>query len=239
MEGGSLPWKTQTIVNNSPDISTFSKPLPPPPHGFYWEKKQDDSWELLAVQNDSVNGVKRTKVENPSVIEHTVMPSDTFQGICLRYHVSATELRRVNMFSGNNIQFIKTLKIPLAPGVEFESQVDGPEVLVRRFSNLTNEGHAEATLYLQENGWDVDKAFAQWQVDENWEHQQHLEKVRQVVLNGTVVAPEQVVECAPERGGSRHSHPHHSAEADKLVEMQTLNSLIVDEDAAAAEPLLA
>jgi hypothetical protein len=37
---------------------------------------------------------------NPSVLEHVVMPGDTIQGICLRYRVSAIELRRHNGFSG-------------------------------------------------------------------------------------------------------------------------------------------
>ena len=36
----------------------------------------------------------------PSVLEHVVMPGDTIQGLCLRYRVSAVELRRHNNFSG-------------------------------------------------------------------------------------------------------------------------------------------
>jgi hypothetical protein len=46
MEGGYKPWKTQRIIDNSPDLDSYGKPLPPPPPGFYWERKEDRSWEL-------------------------------------------------------------------------------------------------------------------------------------------------------------------------------------------------
>lgn len=47
MEGGYKPWKTQTIINNSPDLDSYGRPLPPPPSGFFWEKREDHSWELM------------------------------------------------------------------------------------------------------------------------------------------------------------------------------------------------
>jgi hypothetical protein len=42
---------------------------------------------------------------NPSVVEHVVLPGDTIQGLCLRYRVSAVELRRHNNFSGLSHDF--------------------------------------------------------------------------------------------------------------------------------------
>jgi LysM repeat protein len=221
MEGGSLPWKTQVIINNSPTIESYGKPLPPPPSGFYWEKKADDSWELLVVANSSPNSGLKTTVENPSVVEHTVMPSDTLQGICLRYRVTPVELRRVNMFSGNSIQLMKTLKIPLAAGVQFESQLDGEDVTIRRFANLTNEGQSESKIYLEENGWDLDKAYAQWKVDEKWEGQFYINKVQQEINNmqAKSIAPSEVVLLD---------------DAEGSIEM----SLRTYEDAADEQPLL-
>ena len=47
MEGGYKPWRTQTIVNNSPDLDSYGRPLPPPPSGYYWERRDDLSWELM------------------------------------------------------------------------------------------------------------------------------------------------------------------------------------------------
>ena len=33
-------------------------------------------------------------------VEHKVLPSDTFQGICIAYNISASKLRQTNCFSG-------------------------------------------------------------------------------------------------------------------------------------------
>ena len=42
------------------------------------------------------------------------MPTDTLQGICLSYKVSATRLRQANQFSGNTLSLApKKLIIPL------------------------------------------------------------------------------------------------------------------------------
>ena len=49
------------------------------------------------IEND---GGLQVNFPYPSVLEHVVMPNDTIQGICLRYRVSAVELRRHNGFSG-------------------------------------------------------------------------------------------------------------------------------------------
>ena len=49
-----------------------------------------------------------------SYLEHLVLPEDTFHGICLRYHISTTELRRANCFSGSNLALAPTkLRIPV------------------------------------------------------------------------------------------------------------------------------
>lgn len=37
-------------------------------------------------------------------IEHTVLPTDTLQGICLRYKVALRDLKRANCFFGNSLQ---------------------------------------------------------------------------------------------------------------------------------------
>ena len=48
-------------------------------------------------------------------VEHVVMPTDTLQGICLSYKVSATRLRQANQFSGNTLLLApKKLIIPLS-----------------------------------------------------------------------------------------------------------------------------
>ncbi len=127
------------------------------------------------------------------------------------------------MFSGNSIQLIKTLKIPLAAGVQFESQVDGEDVNIRRFANMTNEGQSESKIYLEENGWDLDKAYAQWKIDEKWEGQFYINKVQQEMNSSFAnsIAPAEVVLLD-------------DAERGNNIEM----SLRTYEDAADEQPLL-
>ena len=64
-------------------------------------------------------------------IEHIVLPSDTLQGICLSYRISASKLRQVNRFTGNNnnslLEAPKKLIIPLtqknvAQGIKQQDQ---------------------------------------------------------------------------------------------------------------------
>jgi LysM repeat protein len=46
-------------------------------------------------------------------MEHVVLPTDTLQGLCLAYKLSATRLRMINGFSGNSLQMApKKLRIP-------------------------------------------------------------------------------------------------------------------------------
>ena len=66
-------------------VDCFSRPLPPPPPGLYWERQIDNSWLLREYEN--VSGFDETSIEYTfpyhSVIEHVVLPGDTFQVILL------------------------------------------------------------------------------------------------------------------------------------------------------------
>lgn len=62
----------------------------------------------------SENGTKPSR--SSSFVEHKVLPTDTLQGLCLAYKISATRLRMENNFSGNSLQLApKTLRIPIDP----------------------------------------------------------------------------------------------------------------------------
>lgn len=52
--------------------------------------------------------------DDVELIEHIVLPSDTIQGICIQYKISATKLRQVNIFSGSSLKLApKRLLIPV------------------------------------------------------------------------------------------------------------------------------
>mmetsp|Transcript_24816 Transcript_24816/g.22536 ORF Transcript_24816/g.22536 Transcript_24816/m.22536 type:complete len:247 (+) Transcript_24816:53-793(+) len=170
MEGGLLHWKIQKISNNSIDLDSYGKPLPPPPHGFYWERHIDGSWELkhfnvLLNNNQSTDNII---FHQPSVLEHVVMPEDTIQGICLRYRINATALRRHNIFSGNNIQGFQSLRIPLDHNLPVKIQDNTEDILLQKFKNLSGEGTAESRMYLEDHDWNINKAFSAWKGDEAW-----------------------------------------------------------------------
>lgn len=162
------------IQNSNKDLlDSYSRPLPNPPPGKYWFKEEDNSWSLNDFESKEIeeNTTEFTAL-NSSVIEHVVIPGiDTLQGICLRYHISAIELRRTNLFSGNNINQCKSLRIPLEKGVTIIRQDDSSyDISLQRFRNETNEGIKESKFYIDEYG-NYDKAINAWKSDKKWENE--------------------------------------------------------------------
>jgi hypothetical protein len=175
MEGLWKVWRQQKIVNNSPDLDYYGKPLPPPPMGWYWERHEDGSWELMHFDENMVRD-NEVVLSAPAVIEHVIMPCDTMQGICLKYRVSAVTLRRFNNFSGNSFRSKKALRIPLEPGVPVSIQLPTHDVMIQQFKNITGEGHQESQFYLEDHGWDLREAVAAFNGDLAWieDHKQHI-----------------------------------------------------------------
>jgi hypothetical protein len=174
MEGLWKTWRHQTIINNSPDLDSYGKPLPPPPIGFYWSRLEDGSWklnkfeEVIDADGDSV------LLQSPAVLEHVIMPEDTMQGICLKYRVSAVTLRQYNNFSGTAFRSKKSLRIPLDAGMRCVSQPPTQDVVIQKFMNITNEPREEAMFYLEDHNFDLMEALAAINGDTQWlmEHEQ-------------------------------------------------------------------
>ena len=109
----------------------------------------------------------------PEFLTHTVMPSDTLIGICLKYKVSQAQLRRFNSFTGENFRLCKELRIPTQhmarQGVVVQPQERTRDVTLQDFRNATGLDAIEARLYLDDADWEVAKATAAWAADEQWE----------------------------------------------------------------------
>jgi len=179
MEGGYLPWKNKTrnIVDH---VDAVGKPLPPPPPGSVWFRESAGSWVLKNAETPAPLGNENiVTIEEPTIIEHTVMPDDTLQGICLRYRASVMEIRRMNLFSGNNIHCKKTLRIPLSKGQIVTGQENTKDVILQKFRNETSESLAESRVYLEDNNWELELALKAWREDEQWEHKQYFDVVLQ------------------------------------------------------------
>jgi len=192
-EGGTLPWKIQKL-NVAPSLSYNSiyKPLKAP-KGKRWNYDSlHKEWSLVAVDKPSsstsiivdaviitegenggsgTNTTTTTKIINNDplspFVEHYIKPSDTFQGICLRYKVKPLELRRANGFTGTNLHLAPNpLKIPrtdimttsaVAVAVPKLSQNEVVGVLLREFRGKLSRSEAKAYLMLSD--WDLTAAL--------------------------------------------------------------------------------
>jgi hypothetical protein len=107
---------------------------------------------------------------------HTVLPSDTFSGLCLRYKIKAVTLRQCNQFSGTNLMLAPSqLLIPLttALGNLRLQDTSSPEykmqMLLAEFPHLSS---VERKAYLEMNDYDVDLTLEQIRADAVWEKEQ-------------------------------------------------------------------
>lgn len=194
-EGGLFPWKRQSITGNPADYSCLSSPLPHPPKGQAWVRNPDTrEWSVvdvseteggdgLAVATSTLAAavpVKQTGLlpKDCDYLQHKVEPTDTLQGICLRYGIKPVSLRQVNKFSGSNLLLAPAvLVIPLkrrhgkvthggyddgSMSEERKKQYIISQFLlaIRKFQSSTTAMSAkEATAYLEMNDWNLEMAI--------------------------------------------------------------------------------
>ena len=188
-EGGTLPWKIQKL-NLAPSLSydSIHKPLRAP-KGKRWNfDRVHKEWSLVAVEKqkssadaiivDSVvvleekdgnigaNSKSKTAEPLSPFFDHYVSPSDTFQGICLRYKIKPLELRRANGgFTGENLHLVPNpLKIPRKDATAVEVQGDlKPLTQSQVVDILLKEcrfmSRSEARAYLMLEDWDLKEAL--------------------------------------------------------------------------------
>lgn len=106
-------------------------------------------------------------------MEHVVLPTDTLQGLCLAYKISATRLRMENSFSGNSLQMApKKLRIPThitTPGIMIRTQdKSSKEYKLYAFCAETNMELVEAKAYLDLSNWDLEEAVRSAKEDDGW-----------------------------------------------------------------------
>mmetsp|Transcript_4442 Transcript_4442/g.8560 ORF Transcript_4442/g.8560 Transcript_4442/m.8560 type:complete len:468 (+) Transcript_4442:2-1405(+) len=123
-----------------------------------------------------------------TTLYHDVLPSDTLQGVCLAYGISAYELRRANNFRGLTLEAApERLAIPRNNGRnggasstrEFRTMMTREEkiralmahVPTRRQANKPLLSHDEARAYLEFNDWNFDQALRNVKVDVEWSSQ--------------------------------------------------------------------
>ncbi|KAG7365845.1 hypothetical protein IV203_028515 [Nitzschia inconspicua] len=124
---------------------------------------------------DTPRSMPEPPVLGKDYVVHTVLGSDTFQGLLLRYKIKAIELRRVNQFSGTNLALAPShLVIPLTGGRSLDnirlqdttSMEYKLQVILTEYPHLTA---SERKAYLEMNDRDVDAALAEIRNDIKWE----------------------------------------------------------------------
>ena len=209
-EGGQLPWKRQQIdMSRGPaaDYSSIRKSLPKPPPGHEWQRDGSD-WKLVKVtlqgELPETDGTKTISDDQPDkqlpvapvdYVMHTVVPSDTFSGICLRYKVTATQLRRSNHFSGANLLLAPPrLIIPIREGCKAEDiriqDVNSPEFKLQTFlAECPHLRKSERRAYLDLNDWDLRAAIANAKDDDMWEKRKEEQKEQAEVARLALTVP--------------------------------------------------
>uniref|UniRef100_A0A7S2HWY8 LysM domain-containing protein n=1 Tax=Helicotheca tamesis TaxID=374047 RepID=A0A7S2HWY8_9STRA len=189
-EGAKFGWKIQKIKEFGPraDYSALSEPLPCPPWGMAWKKdKLTHQWKLMFAPEEEKSKNETTRVigdekklakENECFyVEHYVLPTDTFQGLCLAYRISPVRLRQLNAFSGTSLKLAPSKLIIPIPDVRSVldgtlriQDIDDPnfkhQVLSLEFPILTSE---EVRAYLIMCAWDLRTAIQTAKADLDWE----------------------------------------------------------------------
>ena len=177
-EGGMFPWKRQVIDEHRGPAASYkgiAGPLPLPPKNMTWAHDPATREWRLVEQHATVTSVEATVLDGDAPLDyaqHKIQPSDTFQGICLRYKITSTELRRANCFSGTNLSLApnplripvththNTIAIPTAIPV---TSHDGPmcrESQIQTVIRAAGVQRTEAICFLELHDWDLNQAVA-------------------------------------------------------------------------------
>ncbi len=115
--------------------------------------------------DESTSSGSSTNHSIEAYVEHVVLPSDTLQGLCLSYKISASKIRQVNRFSGNSLVAApKKLIIPLtrrnvAVGIKQQDQNSKEYKIYYLISECSRKlDKKQAQHFLEKNNWIVEKA---------------------------------------------------------------------------------
>ena len=124
---------------------------------------------------DNVLGPSGKGILGVDYVEHVCLPTDTIQGICIAYKVSASQLRRANHFTGTLHSAPKKLLIPLSKqalrtGFIRVQDTDSKEYKLHYFqAEFPDISATEARGYLELADWQLSDALKSAKEDWEWE----------------------------------------------------------------------
>ena len=135
----------------------------------------------VAEVEASLNNNTPTITDN-GIQYHEVLPTDTFQGICLRYKLTPTELRQANRMLSNNLKLAPSypkLLIPSNNKNEKKSNTNKSPTQEEKIISLISKvqlrtknklSYSEARAYLDMCNWDVNEAMDSVKDDVAWSY---------------------------------------------------------------------
>jgi LysM repeat protein len=200
-EGAKFPWKMQKL-HHVPTVSykNLRKPLRPP-SGKRWAFDSctkewsledipktvvgcntelvvdavlvDENGHAIAEEGEEASSGASTWDKSP-YFEHIVQQTDTFEGLCLRYKITPTELRQANGFTGNNLFLAPNpLKIPNTNKIMYTNAearslttaeglplaLTSDQVVRLLLKDCPELSSNEAKAYLELNDWELSNAL--------------------------------------------------------------------------------
>ena len=157
--------RNQHLVSGDEIMRRARSSLPNPPAGQQWIRVNND-WQLVSTPDDADAPAPAPEPSAPR--EHVVLPSDTLQGLCLRYKTTARKLKQANPsldLGNSSLRGVAVLRIPgsgPAQPVTEEVQMASLRAAVPSLSA------SEARFYLSVEAT-VEGAVARARADAAWE----------------------------------------------------------------------
>jgi len=114
-------------------------------------------------------------------LEHVVLLTDTFQGICLAYRITSTKLRQANRFSGSSLLLApKKLLIPINKKAFRDGYIRAQNIDSEHYKILSLQADlphltsSEAKAYLKLADWNLEDAIQSAKEDGKWEEQEKI-----------------------------------------------------------------
>jgi len=140
-------------------------------------KEQFARRSLFNMQKSYSNMFSKQLSSDPRFYSHIIVPSDTLQGLALKYGVTTQEIKLENkLTTGSNIHERAILRIPVNTKVQANNEIDSKELealmqrrLVSKFKKETKiREDSEAYYYLHSNYFDLDASISAYRDDILW-----------------------------------------------------------------------
>lgn len=166
----SITMEQSTTGNGNNNGNTTHYPYYVDEGGLDDDDYDHDGFSYAIMSNNCMNS-------HGHFVEHIILPTDTLQGICIQYKVSATRLRQLNQFSGSSLLLApKRLLVPMRTDESGEPKLQDNTTEEYKLHKVLSEcptlGLKEIRVYLDLCGWEVESTITAAKADTEWEKSQ-------------------------------------------------------------------